>query len=314
MSSGLFTFRATRGEPAMGIIVNRLLQTGAALIILLASPVMAADMPVKTSLPPPAAPAFSWTGVYFGLNAGWLEANNSMVNQATPGVDSFVDVGDLAALATLATGDFSLGSKSGFIGGAEIGYNYQFNNWVAGIEADIQGIAGQAVNSSITSSPGTLSSTLNGSMDTKWLGTLRGRLGFLAAPTLLVYGTGGLAYSEIHASTQLSQSDSLTTDPSFPAPFTGSGSGGQGFSELVTGWTAGAGVEWMFTQNWSVKVEYLHYDLGTSSFSWVAQDTTTDTSTTPPTPGPNNGFIYQNETTSIHNQGNILRVGLNCFW
>jgi outer membrane immunogenic protein len=88
--------------------------------------------------------------------------------------------------------------------------------------------------------------------------------------------------------------------------FTGRGTGGDGFAELVTGWTAGGGVEWMFTQNWSVKVEYLHYDLGTASFSWVAQDTTTN--------GANVGAIYQNETTSVHNQGNILRVGLNCLW
>jgi hypothetical protein len=66
--------------------------------------------------------------------------------------------------------------------------------------------------------------------------------------------------------------------------FTGSGTGGDGF----------------------VKVEYLHYDLGTASFSWVAQDTTTN--------GANVGAIYQNETTSVHNQGNILRVGLNCLW
>jgi outer membrane immunogenic protein len=277
----------------MGMNVDRLLQTGAALITLLASPVMAADLPVKTSLPPPVAPTFSWTGVYFGLNAGWLGADNTMVNQATPGVDPGVDVQDLA---TLATGDFSLGNKSGFIGGAEIGYNYQFNNWVAGIEADIQGIAGQAVNASITSSPGTLSSTLDGSMDTKWLGTLRGRLGFLPAPTLLVYGTGGLAYSEIHATTLLSQSDSSI-------PFIGSGTGGDGFAQLVTGWTAGGGVEWMFTQNWTAKVEYLHYDLGTASFTWQAQDTAF-----------NVGDIYQNETTSVHNQGNILRVGLNCLW
>jgi len=275
----------------MGMLANRLLQTGAAVMALLASPAMAADMPVKTS--PPTAPAFSWTGVYFGLNAGWLGADNSMVNQATPGVDPGVDVEDLA---TLASGEFPLGNKSGFIGGAEIGYNYQFNNWVAGIEADIQGIAGQAVNSSITSSSGTLGSTLNGSMDTKWLGTLRGRLGFVPAPTLLVYGTGGLAYSEIQATTSLSQSDSSIG-------FTGTGTGGNGFAELVTGWTAGGGVEWMFTQNWSFKVEYLHYDLGTASFTWSATDIAI-----------NPGTIYQNETTSVHNQGNILRVGLNCLW
>jgi outer membrane immunogenic protein len=277
----------------MGMLAKRLLQTGAALITLLASPVMAADMPAKTSLPPRAAPAFSWTGVYFGLNAGWLGANNSLVNQATPGADPGVDVQGLAALAT---GDFSLGNKSGFIGGAEIGYNYQFNNWVAGIEADIQGIAGQAVNGSITSTSSTLSSTLTGSMDTRWLGTLRGRLGVLPAPTVLVYGTGGLAYSEVQATTSLTQSDSSTN----PA-FSGSGTGDD-FAYLVTGWTAGGGVEWMFTQNnWSAKLEYLHYDLGTTSFTWQATDN-------------NIGGVYQNETTSFHNQGNIVRVGLNCLW
>jgi len=119
----------------MRMLANRLLQIGATFMALLASPAMAADMPIKTSLPPPAAPAFSWTGLYFGLNAGWLGANNALVNQATPGFEE----DDLVALAS---GDFSLGNKSGFIGGAEIGYNYQFSNWVAGIEADIQGIAG----------------------------------------------------------------------------------------------------------------------------------------------------------------------------
>jgi outer membrane immunogenic protein len=271
----------------MGMLANRLLPTGAVFITLLASPVMAADLPVKTSLPPPAAPVFSWTGVYFGLNAGWLAADNSMVNQATPGFEE-------ADLVALSTGDFSLGNKSGFIGGAEIGYNYQFNDWVAGIEADIQGIAGQAVNGSITSSTTTgLSSTLTGSMDTRWLGTLRGRLGFLPAPTLLVYGTGGLAYSEIQATTSLTQSDTNNT-------FTGGGTGDD-FAYLVTGWTAGGGVEWMFTQNWSAKLEYLHYDLGTTSFTWQATDNTS-------------GGVYQNETTSIRNQGNIVRVGLNCLW
>jgi outer membrane immunogenic protein len=275
----------------MGMIVNRLLQTGVAFIILLASPVMAADMPVKTSLPPPVAPVYSWTGLYFGLNAGWLGVDNSMVNQATPGTDPGVDVQDLAALST---GGVSVGNKSGFIGGAEIGYNYQINNWVAGIEADIQGISGQAVNDSLTSASGSLTSTLTGSMDTRWLGTLRGRLGFVPTPTVLVYGTGGLAYSEVAATTSLSQSDTATG-------FSGSGTGGAGFAQLVTGWTAGGGVEWMFAQNWSTKLEYLHYDLGTPSFNWVATDNAS-------------GVVYQTEATSVHNQGNIVRVGLNCLW
>jgi outer membrane immunogenic protein len=276
----------------MGMIVSRLFQTGVAFITLLASPVLAADM--SAPLSPPVAPAFSWTGVYFGLNAGWVGADNSMINQATPGADPAVPVPELATLAALSTGGLSIGSKSGFIGGAELGYNYQINNWVAGIEADIQGIAGQAVNGSIITASGTITSTLTGSMDTRWLGTLRGRLGFLPTPTLLVYGTGGLAYGEVAATTSLSQSD-----PSIS--FSGGGTGGDGFTQLVAGWTAGGGVEWMFAQNWSAKLEYLHYDLGTTSFTWVATDS-------------NIGGVYQNETTSVHNQGNIVRVGLNCLW
>ena len=129
-------------------------------------------------------------------------------------------------------------------------------------------------------------------MDTRWLGTRRGRLAVLPAPTVLVYGTGGLAYCEVQATTSLTQSDS--------SGFSGSGTGDD-FAYLVTGWTAGGGVEWMFTQNWSAKLEYLHYDLGTISFTWQATDN-------------NIGGVYQNETTSFHNQGYIVRVGLNCLW
>jgi outer membrane immunogenic protein len=199
-----------------------------------------------------------------------------MTNQATPGADPALSTGELATLAALSTGALSVGSRSGFIGGAELGYNYQINNWVAGIEADIQGIAGQAINGSNITASGTITSALTGSMDTRWLGTLRGRLGFLPTPTLLVYGTGGLAYGEVAATISLSQSDPSVS-------FSGSGIGGGGFDQLVAGWTAGGGVEWMFAQNWTAKIEFLHYDLGTTSFTWVATDS-------------NIGGVYQNET------------------
>ena len=294
----------------MGMIVNRLLQTGAAFITLLASPVMAADMPIKAALPPPVAPVYSWTGFYFGLNAGWIGANNSMTNQATPAPDPDLTGGAPESLAALSTGQvISIGNKSGFIGGAEVGYNYQINNWVAGIEADIQGISGQAVNGVIAPAPSEIvgvgttapvTSTLTGSMDTQWLGTVRARLGFLPTQTLLVYGTGGLAYGDVHASASLYQSSADGT-------FIGSGSGNatSGLSQLLAGWTAGGGVEWMFIQGWSVKLEYLHYDLGTStsSFTWSALDQII-------------GGVYQTERTSVHgaNQGNIARVGVNWLW
>jgi len=263
----------------------------------------AADLPRKApAYAPPPAPVYSWTGFYVGVNAGWVRSDNSMNNVATPIPSDVLGVvaGVSEGLAALSTGALPVGDKSGFIGGGQIGYNVQFNWWVAGIEADIQGISGSGSTGSITTPPGGIvvvgvpvTSTLTGTMDTKWLGTVRGRLGFLPTPTLLVYGTGGLAYGHVNASISLSQSA--------PNGFSGSGAGA--FSETRTGWAAGGGVEWMFAQNWSAKLEYLHYDLGTGSFTWAALGTPTSTFFS--------GVVYQTEVTSVDLQGNIFRAGLN---
>ena len=263
----------------------------------------AADLPRKApAYAPPPAPVYSWTGFYVGVNAGWVRSDNSMNNVATPIPSDVLGVvaGVSEGLAALSTGALPVGDKSGFIGGGQIGYNVQFNWWVAGIEADIQGISGSGSTGSITTPPGGIvvvgvpvTSTLTGTMDTKWLGTVRGRLGFLPTPTLLVYGTGGLAYGHVNASISLSQSGTNG--------FIGSGAGA--FSETRTGWAAGGGVEWMFAQNWSAKLEYLHYDLGTGSFTWAALGTPTSTFFS--------GVVYQTEVTSVDLQGNIFRAGLN---
>ena len=94
------------------------------------------------------------------------------------------------------------------------------------------------------------------SQSVDWLGTVRGRLGFLFTPTLLVYGTGGFAYGQTNATTSITQF--VTGDPDLPNAY---GTFGR-FSNTRTGWTAGGGLEWMFFPNWSFKVEYLYYNLG----------------------------------------------------
>ena len=71
-----------------------------------------------------------------------------------------------------------------------------------------------------------------------WFGTVRGRVGYLITPTLLIYGTGGFAYGQVDA---------------------------WGLASTNTGWTAGGGVEWMFAPHWSAKVEYLYVDLSGSN-------------------------------------------------
>ncbi|MGH6868144.1 MAG: porin family protein, partial [Methylocella sp.] len=161
---------------------------------------LAADLPSRAPppvfLPPP--PVFTWTGLYLGINAGgtWSSSNAVDVDTATV----FNNVAVLSALgatygpaaAAGATGNLPV-QTSGFIGGGQIGYNLQFaNNFVVGIEADIQGIAGSHGSASaFTVTPRTpffppfaVDTSLSVTKRIDYLGTVRGRLGFLLTPTL----------------------------------------------------------------------------------------------------------------------------------
>jgi outer membrane immunogenic protein len=162
----------------------------------------------------------------------------------------------------------------GFMGGGQVGYNWQIP-WlatalVAGIEADIQGMSAKA-SSSVASNtaptlglPNTLNQTASVSTGVDYLGTLRARLGMLVGflgTTVLYYATGGLAYGGVSASTAVTQT---LGGPSIVAPPTWAGSGS--FSGTRIGWAAGLGAEWMFFPNWSTSLEYLHYDLGSATY------------------------------------------------
>jgi outer membrane immunogenic protein len=118
---------------------------------------------------------------------------------------------------------------SGFAGGVQAGYNWQTGPWVFGVEGDIQ-----ATGAEETFAPWKFSNP--------WFGTLRGRVGY-ALGNVMFYGTGGLAFGELRATTfGLSESHSNA------------------------GWTAGVGAEMGFAPNWSAKVEYLYVDLSNSNF------------------------------------------------
>ncbi|NGX98154.1 MAG: porin family protein [Candidatus Afipia apatlaquensis] len=119
---------------------------------------------------------------------------------------------------------------SGVLGGLQAGYNWQNGAWVAGIEADLQ------LNSADdTFAPWKFSNP--------WFGTVRGRVGY-AFNSILLYGTGGLAFGALKA--QLP--------------------GGLSESNTSAGWTIGAGAEFALNQNWSAKVEYLYVDLSDKNF------------------------------------------------
>jgi outer membrane immunogenic protein len=153
--------------------------------------------PPPAYVPPPPPPM--WTGFYVGLNAGgtWGDSNN-VTTSASPfyWYSGTSWVSEAVVSSMLASGHDSV-NNSGFIGGGQIGYNWQFaNTFVAGVEADIQGVAG-AGSSAASSGIGVpwyypteaiLSArSVSGRLD--YLGTVRGRIGYLVTPTLLVYGT-----------------------------------------------------------------------------------------------------------------------------
>jgi outer membrane immunogenic protein len=236
----------------------------------------AADLPSQKA-PPAVAPAPLWKGFYVGLNAGGTWTNSYNIDATTWNIYQPAGSADYTA-AALLSGSQSTSGTAGFIGGGQIGYNWQTNfvgrEFVVGIEADFQGIAGSSGNGSRWNAapnagnsdglavsdinPFSLVSNIRGNIQQSWLGTVRGRMGVLATPTILVYGTGGLAYGNY--STQLQstlfwQNKSVTN-----ADFIQTGN--VNYSNTLVGWTAGGGAEWMFLQNMSAKVEYLYYDLG----------------------------------------------------
>jgi outer membrane immunogenic protein len=255
-----------------------------------------------TKAPPPAP---GWTGYYVGLNAGATWGGQNGIDVVSAGTfnpsgynPAIMNQGAAGATAHLSNGN----DNGGFIGGGQIGYNYQVANWVFGIEADIQGISGGSRNftasTSVMDNNGLpVTTQLEASKQLDYLGTVRGRLGFLATPTLLLYGTGGLAYGGVKSSASISQ----LHVPDF-APGTTSGSTAASFSEARAGWTAGAGLEWLFMPNWSAKAEYLYYDLGDVSYSaglLQAADST--------------GFVRYAVSPQVSSRfdGNIVRVGVN---
>ena len=93
-----------------------------------------------------------------------------------------------------------------------------------------------------------------------WLSTLRGRVGYLITPSLLGYATGGLAFGGVTGQTSINQ-NLVSTVPNLQA----SNAVGR-YANVQVGWTVGAGMEWMFSPDLSLKAEYLYYDLGEARY------------------------------------------------
>jgi len=190
----------------------------AVLATFLATSTYAADLPSRKAPPPMVyAPAFTWTGFYVGLNAGvgWAGSRDVVVS------------GPTAASSGVLSGG---GSDGTFVGGGQIGYNWQSGSIVYGLETDIQYVA---MNGGVSWGP--YSWWARGEDDGGYFGTVRARIGYAIDRTLL-YVTGGLAYGGLNSN-----------------PLTGNNTSN-------VGWTIGGGVEYAITNNWTVKVEGLYVD------------------------------------------------------
>lgn len=225
---------------------------------------IAADLPSRAAPPVMVAPApiFTWTGFYFGLNAGYTWSTNNSVSSVGMPVPGAGPIGVAQSLAAGNTYVAPGSNGGGFIGGGQVGFNWQFGALVAGIETDFQGIAAGNRASTValaTPVPGFPAEAYIGTITNKkkldWFGTLRARVGYTVTPTFLLYATGGLAYGGVQLANAYWAFNA-------PGGYTVAATGVGAVGGTRVGWTVGAGAEYAFSPNWSAKLEYLYYDLG----------------------------------------------------
>ncbi len=220
--------------------MKRLLLASTALMF--AGSALAADLPAGVPVKAPIVapiPYFSWTGCYVGGHVGYGWGRKSFsdpngFNFAPPGVTIDDDT-------------------RGFLGGGQVGCNYQFApNWVVGFEGDV---SWANIKGDLTSDPFFSGKNQTVSAKTDWLATATGRVGYTWDRWLL-YAKGGAAWAHdkynIH----------------FPAFFIFPATDFAA-TETRLGWTVGAGIEWAFADNWSAKIEFDHYDFGSRRIDLV---------------------------------------------
>ena len=202
---------------------------------MLLSPLAAhsADLAVKAP-PPPPVPLFSWTGFYIGANIGGAWADNNWTD-------------------SLFLTNFT-NNRSVFIGGGQIGGNYQIGNFVIGGEWDFDWAANNNNNSAAVFIPGVGNVVVTN--NNRWITTVAARFGW-AVDHLLLYakaGGGWVGYNNLTV-TNLTTGVSLTCGTILTNCGNNSG-----------GWLVGAGFEYAFTNNWTLKFEYDYLGLGNRTF------------------------------------------------
>jgi len=173
----------------------------------------------------PMPAGYNWSGFYIGGQVGWQWLEGDFEDPAYEG-----------GIGT----DYS---DDGFVGGGHVGFNYQMDAIVLGVEADIEGVDGEAKATDTSS----FDDTVTGRASIDLQGSIRARLGW-ARDNLLVYATGGYAWADGDFSYTL-ENTGVTDD----------------FSETIDGWTVGGGLEYGFSDNISTRIEYRYTDYSEAS-------------------------------------------------
>jgi outer membrane immunogenic protein len=195
--------------------MKKVFLASAAVLALGIASASAADVARRQAMPAKApvyvTPAYNWTGFYVGINGGGAWGTADWSN---------------------AIGTADSNTAGGLVGGT-LGYNYQINQLVLGIEGDIDwsNLRGTATNGICAGTSCEFRNT--------WLATVRGRVGY-AFDRFMPYVTGGVAFGDVK------MTPFGTTDD----------------RETKTGWTVGGGLEAALAGPWTAKVEYLYVDLG----------------------------------------------------
>lgn len=198
----------------------------------IASSALAADLPIKAPGVP--VPVFTWTSCFLGAHAGGGWARKDITDPVAV-VENALGLAPTPGVTTAHV------SPSGAVIGGQFGCDYQFApNWVGGVEGAVSG-ATMKGDTTVGLSDGT---TALVTARTDFLGSVTGRLGY-AVDRWLLYARGGAAWA----------GDKYTI----------TGNSFSGFEALDTrpGWTVGGGIEWAFARNWSARLEYDYYGLGT---------------------------------------------------
>jgi outer membrane immunogenic protein len=256
-------------------------------VVLGTASAFAADLAPQYTKAPVMAPGYNWTGFYVGANVGgqWGSADPTTSTVFTP--TGYFAASSVPAIA--AVGAQSVNSSS-VTGGFTAGYNWQVDHAVFGLEGDINyfGFKGSTTGSALYPCCAPTGFTVSSSVSADWLATIRGRIGFLATPSWLLYATGGAAIAEVKGNFNFTDTFAAATESA-------------AIRDTRVGWTVGAGTEYAVGNGWSLKAEYLYVDLGRAS-------TTSNNLAAFVGPGAFPGNVY---THSVDIKSNIVRVGVN---